>query len=463
MIFVCAQQSVNISGMSGGVFRLPSGIYAGGKITACSNITIDVSAATVTKNIDLSGLTNVILTGGIFKGSGYNISTPCKGLRVYYATGIVTPALVTCNFSLPFTGSNFALQNFTIANNTMKGGGTLFRGNYGHAYDMNCFYDSGAIFNNHYDSTNGEDQFIAAGGFLRFDIYGNYTKYNVIWNTGGDWAVYNINGGYGRLHDNYRSGGWGWLDRIFTVSTKEGDTTYVYGNIDLNTSHFGSNEIRTDGREWTVAGQGVTRIAPLTGTHIVVVNNTGGNHDPQKLNGYENCVVYLMNCVPPYTSKIQNNVGFNNGAPGQQDCIRWNQYAPTIISNNKYYKTYQDAGFVDDVNCNLVSNSPLIDAGTQTIAKNDFAGIPRPQGKAYDIGARESGSGTIPPVDPCKNCPCPTCTPINATTCAPFFPPCPPVNATTCQPFFPPIPPQRKPVKITIVYDDGSQTTSTLQ
>jgi hypothetical protein len=51
------------------------------------------------------------------------------------------------------------------------------------------------------------------------------------------------------------------------------------------------------------------------------------------------------------------------------------------------FVNYNPTGWGD---CHLVAGSPSIDAGTSIGApSDDFAGVPRPKGTAYDIGAYE--------------------------------------------------------------------------
>ncbi|MBS1666433.1 MAG: T9SS type A sorting domain-containing protein, partial [Bacteroidetes bacterium] len=70
----------------------------------------------------------------------------------------------------------------------------------------------------------------------------------------------------------------------------------------------------------------------------------------------------------------------------------WSGSNTVTTSNNLYFDSAHILGSVlsDTVNGFIAPGSPLIDAGfTIPTITTDFAGIPRPQGTAYDIGARE--------------------------------------------------------------------------
>jgi parallel beta-helix repeat protein len=79
---------------------------------------------------------------------------------------------------------------------------------------------------------------------------------------------------------------------------------------------------------------------------------------------------------------IKNNILYKNGA------AIYKAGAGTVLANN----LTTDPKFVDPAGGNfaLQQNSPAIDAGTTLIeVRDDFNGVLRPQGAAYDIGAYE--------------------------------------------------------------------------
>jgi parallel beta-helix repeat protein len=79
---------------------------------------------------------------------------------------------------------------------------------------------------------------------------------------------------------------------------------------------------------------------------------------------------------------LKNNIVYKNGVDIHD------AGSATVLANN----LTRDPKFVDPAagNFSLQANSPAIDAGTTVIeVRDDFNGVPRPQGTAYDIGAYE--------------------------------------------------------------------------
>jgi parallel beta-helix repeat protein len=90
---------------------------------------------------------------------------------------------------------------------------------------------------------------------------------------------------------------------------------------------------------------------------------------------------------------IKNNILYKNGA------TIYNAGSGTVLANN----LTRDPKFVDPVagNFALQPTSPAIDAGTTLIEiRDDFNGVPRPQGAAYDIGAYEYKATSPASVEP---------------------------------------------------------------
>jgi len=82
---------------------------------------------------------------------------------------------------------------------------------------------------------------------------------------------------------------------------------------------------------------------------------------------------------------VKNNIVNNTPSPAIS-----NNGVGSVVSNN----LSSVAGFLDAANANfgLTSGSAAIDAGTfLSVVPDDFNGVRRPQGSAYDIGAYEYG------------------------------------------------------------------------
>jgi len=396
----------------GDVLAIRPGSYTGGNFSNLSGITIINNGGLVTftgfvtlaNNVDVTisgtGLSS-LQYGFAFSGGGFNITSRCQGLRLYnfYAnkTGRfidVSENQTTTTYN--GTANSIRLQNATLANLRLINCGNMICGSFGHAYNLANFVDSIAAYNIIYDSVPDIGQVVSAANIYRFDFHDMTIHLPSTVHSGKDIGVFSINGGTGQLHNIYRSGGWGWLIRIFgaAIGNVPGDV-WVYDNIDLNGTCYGTAEVRSDSIEWSNTNN------LLTGINIHIINNTGGNKI-DNFGTYTTAVALIPNLVPGYTAEVRNNLAFNNQNPGRAGggVEFWQPANPPVMSNNFYYNDYNAAGLVDAVNCFLKSTSPVVDAGTTVSRTNkDFAGVSRPQGKAYDAGAREFNQNTPPPTN----------------------------------------------------------------
>jgi parallel beta-helix repeat protein len=99
--------------------------------------------------------------------------------------------------------------------------------------------------------------------------------------------------------------------------------------------------------------------------------------------------IFIYNSVP--NTSVRNNISYRNGT----DYL--DTGTGTTLTNNLFgvNPTFVNPGVG---NFQLQAGSPAIDAGmTISTVPNDIIGMPRPQGRAYDIGAYEFGGGPPAP------------------------------------------------------------------
>lgn len=360
-----------------------------GKITDGMNVNgFDITSKIpiAGKNIKISG--NNIKPGGGFEivGVSSNVevsANQCNGVEILVnlSTG-----------NLPFDGKKYLIEDLNIDSNVTDGG-KLLQGNWGTYSDAN--YARRVIVQRNKTNTNKEGLLVLGAGLFLIDIHGNSYICSVVPVNSdlGDSGIFQINGGNGKIRENYRRGGWAWLSRFFGAVVKGGDIADVeiFNNIDLLHTTYGGIEMRIE-----TAGQLGQH---LQGTNLRADNNTCGNYNDSGV--YSNNSVLIMAMDTAYQCEIQSNILFNaknhtyhdiGGGVGTQ-----NNYQPTLAKNNVYYNSATEAGFADDTLCVLLPSSKLIDAGVTTKYPTDIAGIVRPQGKAFDIGAREFVFATPPP------------------------------------------------------------------
>ena len=383
----------------GDILAITPGEYTAGNFSHLHGITIinNGGQVTFTGKINLAANTDIIFSGTgdksiqygfSFTSGGFIISEKCSRLRIYNcrASGISRLVDLSENqVTLIYTGdtASVLLSRVTIANIKMNNCGNLFCGSFASAYDRHNVVDSLAIFNITYDSTNEEGVVVFGSNFYRFNFHDIVIHESPVYNNH-DVGMFSVYGGNGQVHNVYRRGGWGWLCRIFGASIGDsiGDI-WIYNNIDLNSTCYGTAEVRCDAAQW-----GNTKL--LKGVNIHIVNNTAGNKKDQL--HYTTAVALIPNIELGYYCEIKNNLSFNNQNPGKSGTgfEYWNPANPPDTANNFYFDNYNVAGLKDTINCYPKAESPIIDAGTTiTHIREDIEGISRPRGNAFDIGARE--------------------------------------------------------------------------
>lgn len=368
------------------------------------DLTVDqvIDGATITSDVNL--LANIQFNNCIFNNASILPKKAGLSLGIKNFTKKGSKDLINCStVAIIFTGSNYLLNNVVVDGGTMDEGQVL-QGNYG-TYNLTNYIRKVIVRGVTKKSVAGS--FVSAAGIFDYDIYNNTWIYSGVPPTDGpDSGIININGGWGKIHDNYRSGYWGWLARIFGMKIKgEVGEVLNYNNIDLNHTEYGCIEMRSEPNN--VANYPVQF---CEGVNLRALNNLCGNLTEIKYaaNKYSNAVVLIPNLTTGNEAEVRNNASFNCQTLGYKNSEQggtntnigvFGGVSIAKLSNNKYYKTYQEAGLADDVNCQLLSTSPLINAGyTTPIVDHDISGTLRPQGANSDIGAREFIISTpIPP------------------------------------------------------------------
>jgi len=257
----------SMSGLNpGDVLAITPGTYNGGSFTNLSGITIINNGGLVTftglirlsadVNVTFSGTGNSTIQYGFsFAGSGFTINSRCTGMRFYNFVCVNTGRFVDASENqalLTYTGaqSSILFQNVSIANIKMSNSGSLICGPFGHASNLHNYIDSIAAWNIIYNIGASDGRVITGGCMFRFDFHDMNIKEAPVTNFGDQGLIF-IYGGSGQVHNVYRSGGWGWLVRIFgaSLATYPNDV-WVYNNIDLNGTCYGTAEVRCEAAEW---------------------------------------------------------------------------------------------------------------------------------------------------------------------------------------------------------------------
>lgn len=284
-----------------------------------------------------------------------------------------------------------------------------------------------------YDSANGEIGYIVIEGF-------EITN-GIPWGIG-IYNGYNITITKNRIHDNKYSGiGSGGTNLLV-------DGNHIYNNgrancalvpADCSHSHgmymVGKNNVYTNNIITGNAGYGIQMAGFVDAKHVglysgcantTIAHNTFGRQYSRGA-----IVVWLPGCT---NVTIANNIFYDNAATFRYTQLdRESSGGGHVINNNLFYSSVAagtvsnglvlngngsfntasgnvaqaDPLFVDigKGDFRLRPGSPAIDSGIAIGINKDFAGVARPQGKNYDIGAYElsSSSGDVAPPVPPRN------------------------------------------------------------
>lgn len=225
----------------------------------------------------------------------------------------------------------------------------------------------------------------------------------LVGSTGSEFINLNIhhNGGDRLSHGIYVTGTNNLIERC-NIHENAGYGIHVYnsgGGVHNNTLH--SNRVWGNGTSGASDPSGII-LASGSGNKAynnIVWNNPNGIQVAYGASGtevYHNTIYNNTgssgNCIHigsgTSNGKIQNNICWKNRAGIT------NSGTNTLLSNN----LMSDPLFVDVTSRNfaVLSSSPAVDEGVKIDAvKDDYAGVSRPKGAAYDIGAYEYAAGQL--------------------------------------------------------------------
>jgi ribosomal protein L14 len=386
---------VTVNGMNGlnygDVLAITPGKYTGGGFYNLKGITITNNGGAVifTGQVELSTLVECTFAGFQFQNvTGISIRWTGNSRRtternIYFkdCNGSVNDA--TDQNVYNGDTSSLKLYIMTFDSLTLFRSGMLMLSGWGEAKDNKSFADSVIFSRVKIDSTlsNGTE---VRGVIFRLNAYDWKVTYKGVNTVSGDVGIFYIYGN-GAIHNIYRTGGRGYIARLWNVGLGKVANSYFYNNIDLNSVTYGSIDTRV---ELAQIGQ------YTTGGNCYVYNNTAGNKSDNI--GYWASLAVVGTYAPPYICEVNNNLGFNLFTRGKEP-IAMNQSSGTWISDSSHNLYYASPnGVVDPVTCIPVANSPVIGKGiTYAFIKDDHYHNPRTG--AYDIGAVQHGGAPITP------------------------------------------------------------------
>jgi hypothetical protein len=115
--------------------------------------------------------------------------------------------------------------------------------------------------------------------------------YKGVITQGGDCGIFTIYGN-GSLHNIYRTGGRGYIARVWDLGLNGPGNTYFYNNIDLNTYQYGSLDTKIDLTQF---------VQYVTGGNCFIFNNTVGNK--QDHIGYWSSVAVVGDYPLPWAAR----------------------------------------------------------------------------------------------------------------------------------------------------------------
>lgn len=247
--------------------------------------------------------------------------------------------VLICSSFTGFEGGDHLIQNNTFYNTGV--------GNPGYKPGHNTIYNTGnrtiVEKNEFHNLANGvgiwSQGILVQNVIIRSNVFYDIGRTSIdAWQRGnGSFSAIHVSvpGGGHKIYNNiiYRSGDEPSFNGIKVWKANASDINYIYNNTIYDIKHPSAPAIR---------------IVPAAGQHL-----------------------------------IKNNIAYLGGAG--------------IIGGTQSNNLTDDPSFANPANANfsLQRRSPAIDAGVATVP-TDFAGISRPQGAGYDIGAYEAGSGNAP-------------------------------------------------------------------
>jgi hypothetical protein len=397
---------------AGDTLAIRSGRYElGGSFSNLSGITIINYRGIVDfgKTVAVGNLHNVSITGSGSKNNQYGfrfqnmrgdaflLQAPCSSLVLAFCEyrNLDGTVFNASRFFITYTGnpSSFALYKTSFYYQKLVHAGALFVGSWAANASFQNVVDSIAFLHIIVDSTSSDVCQVLGHSIYRM-LASNWRVTGPCPNGKHDAGIFQTSGS-GTVCNVYRKDGWGYLWRSWNLGLNGRADSYLYNCIDLSTTNYGTIDTRIEAGDTTIGNH----IPFVRGASMHILNNTIGN---KKTINYVSQLVIAGNfCAENgYMLEVRNNLCFNTVATGSDPIIKQNTGDKlTDTSNNIYTADPIEAGILmDTIDCILNPDGPAIDRGISfPFIKTDIDGVPRPIGKAWDIGARELADISVIP------------------------------------------------------------------
>jgi hypothetical protein len=387
---------INVSGLTGVTF-LP----VGGTVTFTSSIILGKTENIIFDGSGLAGVKYGFIYGGtgtVFNhGGGNNVNDLFKAFSI---AKTVSNIFDGSGNAITYTGTPQTALYYGLTVDTFAFGGPtlLYNGTWEspltyHNVNIDSLFSNIIVTN---DGT-GSGTKVFGNSIYALRAY-NWTVTGPTLTNNGDLGIFEILSGNSWLANIYRSGGWGYIQRLFQVVLGgllfTNQDSYIYNVIDVNTVHYGTVDVRID---TSLLNSKAT--IPLTGGNFFFLNNDSG--DKTDDGTYVTNAVVLGAMVDDqgkmYTATIQNNFAWNAMATtqsGGSSLLKNNSNGQALIVESNNIDLIPGvplpSGYlIDKINFVPSVGSLLIGKGTsESIVIVDIYGKPRTN--PPDIGAVQS-------------------------------------------------------------------------
>lgn len=293
--------------------RVLTGTYAGLTLVNPTGV-IDATGAVFIGPINITNSKGLTLIGGTSKNiDGDAIIWHGTQQRLIERGWSFSNIAGNCNNfpdKIDYTGdtSSLALWNATFDHCSLFKCGKLIQGAWGDASNKSLFMDSVICSNITVDSTLTSVEEVR-GVIFRLNAFGWRVTYTGVNKTSGDAGVFYISGN-SCIHDNIKIGGRGYWMRENHSSLGPAHNDYFYNNVDLNTSIYGTIDIRSE------KGQFNQYARP--GGQMYFYKNISGNKDEHA--NYAADMAMIGECDSGFDVHVNGNIGFlinSNGHPSK--------------------------------------------------------------------------------------------------------------------------------------------------
>ena len=381
---------INVSGLVNITF-LP----VGGSVTFTSSITLGKTANIIFDGTVVPGQKYGFLyagTGTVFNhGGGNNVNNTFKGFGINKTASNIFDG---SGNSITYTGTpqtalyyGLTVDTFIFGSITMLYNGTWESPLTYHNVNINSTFSNIIVTN---DGT-GSGTKVFGNSIYALRAY-NWTVTGPTLINNGDLGIFEILSGNSWIFNIFRSGGWGYIQRLFQVvlgGLLFNQDSYIYNVIDVNTIHYGTVDVRID---TSLLNSKAT--IPLTGGNFFFLNNDSG--DKTDDGTYVTNAVVLGAMVDDqgkmYTATIQNNFAWNAMATtqsGGSSLLKNNSNGQALIVESNNIDLTPGVPLPSGYLIDKINFIPLIGKGTsEALVIVDIYGKPRTN--PPDIGAVQS-------------------------------------------------------------------------